>query len=124
MRSHKKLFNKIEKFLENKKKSAGGGSWPEVTKDEVGQLKEIFQNIIDKKYDRDYSGSSVINFEIVNRKTHEQLWIQPIPHHASASPTSILHIAEYNACYYNSRLHQLWNIYRGQIKVEEKNESR
>jgi hypothetical protein len=63
---NKKLENKINAFL--KEKRNGHGDWATPTDSDIKQLENIIYLLIDSKFKADYKGTNVIEFQMVNRK--------------------------------------------------------
>lgn len=65
----KSLENAIEAFLADKRKSRGG--WAEVTQTDMDLLVKVCNELRQGKCQRDPDGDIPIEFDLVNRCTHE-----------------------------------------------------
>lgn len=68
----------IDHFLEDHRESDGG--YAKVTTDDIHLLYKIIRELIDIKCDRDPDGDFPIEFEIVNRRTHESMHYGQVPY--------------------------------------------
>lgn len=72
------LDNLIDHFLEDHRESDGG--YAKITTEDIHLLYEIIRELIDIKCDRDPDGDLPIEFEIVNRRTHERMHYGQVPY--------------------------------------------
>ena len=73
-----KLLNQIEKFLSERKKSAGG--WAPVSNDEIKQLYNIINLLIEEKYEEDVDGDLPVEVEVINRHLYQRMDFRPVPY--------------------------------------------
>lgn len=73
---NKKLLNKIEKFLSEKREPKPGNEWSEITDEDVNQLYQITRMLIEAKCKQWNKGTYPIGYAFVNRQTH--FWPCPI----------------------------------------------
>lgn len=79
MTRKEKLLGLIESFLAVRKKGMGG-SWPDVTEDEMNELWDILNHIILLKYEKDADGDLPVVYELVDRTKYHRLDYVPIPY--------------------------------------------
>ena len=68
----------LDKLLAEPRKTDSG--WAEVTTEDMDQLHELFQAIIEAKFEPDADGDSSIEFFITNRNTHQRMHFRPLPY--------------------------------------------
>ncbi len=78
----KNLENKINKFLSERRVSEGGG-WSQITPQDILDLRDIINSLIQEKCEEDADGDLPIEFELINRRTHERLQFDPIPYYGT-----------------------------------------
>ena len=74
----------IDHFLGDHRESKGG--YAEITHEDIKELHEIVRELIELKCDRDPDGDLPIEFEIVNRRTHERMNYGQVPYRESYDP--------------------------------------
>lgn len=74
------LIKKLEAFLAEKKECVDMG-WPEVTRDELCEFKDLVEAIADAKWERDVDGDSPVKFAVTNRTTHSVSPFIPVPYY-------------------------------------------
>lgn len=72
------LDSLIDSFLEDHRESDGG--YAKITPEDIQELHEIVRELIELKCDKDPDGDLPIEFEIVNRRTHESMQYAPVPY--------------------------------------------
>jgi hypothetical protein len=77
----------IDRFLEDHRESDGG--YAKVTTEDIRELHEIVQWLIELKCDTDPDGDLPIEFEIVNRRTHERMHYGQVPYRDGETGESI-----------------------------------
>jgi hypothetical protein len=111
----KKLADKIDKFLEIRNIS-NNDDYSSCSKDDIQTLYEIFNDIINAKFDRDYP----IELSIINKTTHESIRYLPIRYmHKTTTEdeiNDIIEIAGVNVSIASEKLNQLLKIRKYQIE--------
>ncbi len=74
----------IDRFLEDHRESEGG--YAKITSEDISLLREIVQWLIELKCDSDPDGDLPIEFEVVNRRTHERMYYGQVPYRESYDP--------------------------------------
>lgn len=93
-RTTDKIHRMVDEFLAERVKT-DGGSWPEVSDKDFNALYNLFDAIVDAKFERDCDGDSVINFAVVNRKQHMPIHHYPVGYtHKAKSVAELLRIAD------------------------------
>lgn len=77
---NKTLANEIDKFLEKRVESDGRG-WAPVSKEDFRTLADIIGKLIEAKWGRDADGDLPVEFDLVNRTTHNRLHYRPMPYY-------------------------------------------
>ena len=72
------LTNLIGHFLQDRRESDGG--FAKITRGDINLLGAIVEILIERKCERDPDGDLPIEFEIVNRRTHEPMHYGPVPY--------------------------------------------
>jgi len=72
------LTNLIGHFLKDRRESDGG--FAKITQGDINLLYEIVELLVERKCERDPDGDMPIEFEIVNRRTHEPMHYGPVPY--------------------------------------------
>lgn len=72
------LSGLIDRFLEDHRESDGG--YAKITTEDIHLLYEIVRELIELKCDEDPDGDLPIEFEIVNRRTHESMHYGQVPY--------------------------------------------
>lgn len=95
---NKILEQKIDKFLSEKRLSHGGYS--EVTKDDMVQLRNIIDDLLEIKWQRDPDGDLPVEFTVMDKTTYRIPDYWPIRHYRSDNTDKelfeSLRIAGYN----------------------------
>ncbi len=73
------LLNKINKFLKTKVKNDGTG-WTPIDRDDLGQLQDIFSDLIDLKWDRDCDNDVSLQVKVIDRTKFEPNYFENIPY--------------------------------------------
>lgn len=123
-RTVEKVRRLLDEFLTERVES-DGGSWPEVSDKDFQALHELFEAIVDAKFERDCDGDSVINFAVVNRKKHMPLHHMPIGYtHKAKSLADLIRIANLHQCKVSGASEQvnktLWYIRHTLEEAEKK----
>jgi len=72
----RKLINRIDKFLMEKRRSTGG--WAEVKLVDVDQLADIIRELIKLKFAKDPDGDLPIEVQLVDRTRFEPMLYRPV----------------------------------------------
>lgn len=72
------VVKRVEKFLETPVENDTGG-WTEVSREDWLELVEIFEDILDVKFERDPDGDHTIQFETCHRQ-HGRMEVIPVPY--------------------------------------------
>ena len=75
----KKITNKIEKFLKERRVSKGGG-WAAITENDINSLNNIIHDLIEAKCEPDADGDYPLQVILVNRRKYEPLRFEPLPY--------------------------------------------
>lgn len=70
----------IHRFLENHRECSAGGGWAQITDEDITRLYEIIGELIALKCDKDADGDLPIEFEVINRRTHERSHYTAVPY--------------------------------------------
>lgn len=73
------LLMLIEKFLQKRRESDGGG-WSPVTGEDWEDLHNIIDLLIEAKWDPDCDNDLPIEFFLINRNTHHRMSYAPVPY--------------------------------------------
>lgn len=91
---NQRLSKRIDKFLNEKRKSTQGG-WADVKPNDLSELEGIVQDLIKSKFQPDSDGSYPVETIFVNRQTHERMHYQPVPY-SHKDPTGAADTALFN----------------------------
>jgi hypothetical protein len=122
----KKLQTQIEKFLENKKKSAGG--FAPVDDGEIDELSEIVYALIEAKYQRDPDGDLPVSAHLTDRTRYKLPFILPIPHtrdEAVPNVSAMLEAVDHHmsmAASHSESANTLMRLVRGDIRIQADSE--
>jgi len=78
------LTDLIGRFLKDYRESKGG--YAEITTEDIHLLYGIMRELIERKCERDPDGDLPIEFEIVNRRTHEPMHYGQVPYRDGQDP--------------------------------------
>lgn len=73
------LDNMIVEFLEDHRESHRGG-WARITPRDVTLLRDIIDQLVKLKCEKDADGDYPIEVRVVNRRTHERMHYSPVPY--------------------------------------------
>ena len=111
---NKKLQNKIDKFLKEKRKCTDGG-FAEVDQEDLVQLGEIISMLISKKFEADCDGDYPINYKLINRHLYENSYFLNIPY-KHKDPEGHIKAITTNLSINSKRLDSFFNV--AKIKVD------
>jgi hypothetical protein len=80
MIKHKKIHEMVDKFLKERRMSMPGGSWAEVTDQDIEDLYNLIDIIIDAKCQKDCDGDQTIQVRLVNRRKEYMPSFVPVPY--------------------------------------------
>lgn len=121
MSKHKKVHDAIDKFLKERKMCERGG-YPKVTEADINSLYQLFDKIIDAKFQNDCDGDAPVTVRFVNRTEEHMPHFVPIPHRDKdeASRRRNLEIAAFNLSVANNSWDTEWRIVQYHWQEEEK----
>lgn len=109
----KRLENKINKFLKEKRKSDSG--YAPVEKNDISDLNDIINLLLESKFELDCDGDLPVNWEVLDRTKYEpHTAIIPVPYSHKDKEGHIKAITS-NLSYYAERLDRIMRF--GEIKI-------
>lgn len=76
---NRRLVERIEKFLAERRESEGGG-WAQITPKDMLQLSGVIEALIEAKCEKDADGDMPIEFTLVNRREGKSSSYRPLPY--------------------------------------------
>ena len=82
MSTIQEILERVTAFLADRKESDGG--WPEVTNEELLEMRGIFEVIINAKFEPDDGGDSAVHVRLLDRTRFQFDQFYPIRHYQDA----------------------------------------